>query len=423
MGKTVIQVGSFIDGRGGPVQHEVALVVEKDVITQVLPKNQFTLTDTCDSILLDFPQATLLPGLIDCHTHTNMPGNGRTGEEVIPDSDDLRLLRSARNAHIALRSGVTTMCDNGAWNRTGFALKEGIIHGEVEGPRVLACGRPVTTTGGHCWFMGSEADGVDGVRHATRQLIKEGADFIKVMATGGSTVTSDPYRPAFTVEELSGIADEGHRRNKMVVAHCRCVQGMRNVLDAGYDMIIHGFFAGEDGLPHFDPELAHRIAEQEVWLNPTIHIGRSGIRALERKREETCLTQEEEAKLPEWRRNYETCLEHCSRMLELGVKLVAGSDCGWGYYPFGQLAYELECLVQAGMSPLRAISAATCDAAKALGIPGKVGTLEPGKEADLLIVDGDPSTNILDLMKVQAVFKGGVQVRGIGGTVDLSHTP
>ena len=423
MAKTVIQTGRLIDGRGGPVQHEVALVVENDVISQVLPRNQLRLPDSGGHAVLDFPNATLLPGLIDCHTHTNMPGNGRTGEEVIPDGDDLRLLRSARNANLALRSGVTTMCDNGAWNRTGFALKEGILHGAVEGPRVLACGRPVTTTGGHCWFMGSEADGVDGVRHATRQLIKEGADFIKVMATGGSTSTSDPYRPAFTIEELSGIADEGHRRNKRVVAHCRCAQGMRDVLDAGYDMIIHGFFAGEDGLPRFDPELAYRIAEQEVWVNPTIHIGRSGIRALERKREETGLTQEEDANLPEWRRNYETCLEHCSRMLELGVKLVAGSDCGWGYYPFGQLAYELECLVQVGMSPLQAISAATCDAAKALDIHDKVGTLEPDKQADLLVVNGDPSTSILDLMKVQSVFKGGVQVPGINGPADLGYTP
>ncbi|MEE9262121.1 MAG: amidohydrolase family protein, partial [Dehalococcoidia bacterium] len=305
---------------------------------------------------------------------------------------------------------VTTMCDNGAWNRTGFALKEGISQGEVQGPNLLACGRPVTTTGGHLWFMGSEADGIYGVRQATRQLIKEGADFIKVMATGGSTLTSDPFRPAYSVEELKAIGDEGRRHNRMVAAHCRCNQGMQNVLEAGYDGIYHAFFAGEDGLPSFDQEIAKRIAEQGVWVNPTIHIGRSGIWALERKGEEVGLSEEEEAMLLECRHNHQVRLEHCSRMVDLGVKLIAGSDCGWGNYPFGQLAYELECMVMVGLSPTQAINAATCDAAMALGIHDSVGTLEPGKQADLLLVGGDPSVNILDLMNVVAVFKAGVRV-------------
>lgn len=410
MEKTVIHAGTLIDGKGGPARHDVALVLERNVIVQVLPMSEVGFTDTVGVKVLDFPESTVVPGLIDCHTHTNMPANGRTGEEVIPDGDDLLLLRSARNVRTALQSGVTTMCDNGAWNHTGFALKDGIGRGEVLGPRLLVCGRPITTTGGHCWFMGSEADGIDGVRLATRRLIKEGADFIKVMATGGSTLTSDPYRPSFTMEELTSIAEEGHRRDKRVFAHCRSVEGTRNVLAAGYDMIIHGFFAREDGTLRFDSRLANKIAEKEIWLNPTIHIGRSGVAALDEKSKNSTLTYEEESKLPEWRRNHQVWLEHCGKMLELGVKMVAGSDCGWGYYPFGQLAYELECLVLAGMSPLQAICAATGDASKALGISDKVGTLEPGKEADLLLVDGDPATKILDLMNVRAVFKGGLQV-------------
>ena len=238
----IIQADRFIDGCGGPVAGNIAVVVSGGRIKEVVPKEQLIVPEGDTYEIHDFPGATLLPGLIDCHTHTNMPANGRRGEDVIPDGDDIRLLRSAHNVRVALRSGVTTMCDNGAWNLTAFSLKEGIQEGLVEGPNLLACGRPITTTGGHCWFMGSEADGVDGVRMATRQLIKEGADFIKVMATGGSTLTSNPYRPAYTIDELKTIADEGHRRGKVVAAHCRCNQGMSNVLESAFDIIIHGFF-------------------------------------------------------------------------------------------------------------------------------------------------------------------------------------
>jgi imidazolonepropionase-like amidohydrolase len=119
-----------------------------------------------------------------------MPGDGRRGEDVISDSDDVRLLRSAKNVERALVSGVTTLCDAGSCNRTAFSLKESIRQGLVAGPRVLVAGQPVTVTGGHLWYMGGEADGPEEVRQRVRTLIKEGADFINVIASGGSTVTS-----------------------------------------------------------------------------------------------------------------------------------------------------------------------------------------------------------------------------------------
>ncbi len=183
MNKLTNQADRLIDGRGGVSEEGMAVVVEGDAISGVVPVAQFG--DSVDpSCVVRFSGATLLPGLIDAHTHTNMAGRGRSGEEAIADGDDLMLLRSARNAGIALRSGVTTMCDNGAWHNTGLSLKRGIEEGEVDGPMMLICGRPITVTGGHLWFMGGEADGVDGVRTVTRQLIEEGPDFIKVIATG-----------------------------------------------------------------------------------------------------------------------------------------------------------------------------------------------------------------------------------------------
>ena len=139
MKKLIIQADRLIDGRGGAPEEGMAVVVEEDVIRRILPVAE--LGEEIDpSSVLRFPGATLLPGLIDAHTHTNMAGRGRTGEEAIADGDDLMLLRSARNARIALRSGVTTMCDNGAWHNTGLSLKRGVEEGEVDGPTMLVCG-------------------------------------------------------------------------------------------------------------------------------------------------------------------------------------------------------------------------------------------------------------------------------------------
>ena len=406
----VIHADRLIDGCGESVRDNIAVVVAGNKIKEVVPKGQLLIPEGNSWEVIEFPGATVLPGLIDCHTHTNMPGNGPTGEEVIPDGDDVRLLRSARNAGLALRSGVTTMCDNGSWNQTAFSLKECIGRGLVEGPRLLVCGRPITTTGGHCWFMGSEADGVDGVRMATRQLIKEGADFIKVMATGGSTLTSDPYRSAYTVEELRTIADEAHRRHRIATAHCRCIKGMSNVLEAGFDMIIHAFFAREDESRSFDPAVGDRIAKQGVWVNPTLHIGRARTWLLRAKKEAEGLSEEEEELLARGERNYQHSLEEYGRLIELGVRLVAGSDCGWGFYPFGQFFLEIAALSEAGLTPMQAILAGTRNGAEALDILGTVGTVEAGKEADLLVVEGDPSKDLGALGNVKAIFKGGQRV-------------
>ena len=409
MKKVIIQADRLIDGMGGPPQTDMAMVIEGGVISSVVPAANLEY-DADSSQVLHFPGATLLPGLIDCHTHTNMAGRGRSGEEASSDGDDLMLLRSARNARTALHSGVTTMCDNGAWHNTGLSLKRGIEEGEVEGPNLLACGRPVTVTGGHLWFMGGEADGVDGVRKATRGLIKEGADFIKVIATGGSTLTSYPYRPAFRVDELKAIGAEAHNQGRFVGAHCRSNQGMRNVLEAGFEVIYHAFFMDEEAEASYDADIVGRIVQQGVWVNPTMHIGRSGIWALEAKRDAGRLTLEEEVKLSAGYEHRKARLEQCARMVDAGVRLIAGSDCGWGSYPFGQLAYEIECMVDGGLSPMQGIQSATSQAAQALGIGDRVGVLAPGKKADLLVVEGDPSENILDLMKVQAVFKDGKRV-------------
>ena len=201
-----------------------------------------------------------MPGLIDCHTHTNMPGTGLSVDEVHEDGDDIHLMEAVKSARMALESGVTTMRDNGGWNKVVFSLMEGIRRDIVPGPRIVACGNPVTMTGGHCWMMGAEADGVDGVRAAVRRMIKNGASFIKVMTSGGTTRGSMPERASYTVEELRAVVEEAHLRGKLVAGHAISTQAVVYCLDAGVDMIIHCNFMDEDGVSRWAPRVGERIA-------------------------------------------------------------------------------------------------------------------------------------------------------------------
>ena len=408
----VIKPGWLIDGLGGPPVTGAMVVVVGGRISwagalagQGEPPG--LAEARANGQVLDVPHATLLPGLIDCHTHTNMPGDGRTGEAVDQESDDLRLLRSAKNVVQAREAGVTTMADCGSWNGTAFSLKEGISLGVVDGPRVLVSGPPLTITGGHLWYMGGEADGVDGVREQVRRLISHGADIIKVMASGGSTLTSYPYRPAFDVEEVRAITEEAHKLGKPVAAHCRSTVSINNALDCGVDLIFHGFFADADGSYRFDQPTAERVAASGVWVNPTYYLGRPQRVQLRRKQQRECLTVEEVESLARSEEFQSTAKEQFGRLVEMGVKLASGSDAGWSWLRFGDFQGEIMSMTELGLSPMEAILTGTRNTAEALGILATVGTIEPGKVADLLLVEGNPVEDKSALRRVVAVFQSG----------------
>ncbi len=409
----VIKPGRLIDGVHDSAMEGTAVAIQGKSIKWVGPVSQADGLDSGGAAreTLEFPGATLLAGLFDIHTHTNMPGDGRTGEEVNEgENDQQRLLRSAVNATAAVASGVTTMCDCGSWNRNGFALKEGLAMGVVEGPRVLVSGPPLTVTGGHLYYMGGEADGIDAVRSMTRSLIKQGADFIKIAASGGSTSTSDPYRASYSVPELTAIVEEAHNRGRSVLAHCRCTDAINSALDAGVDAILHCSFYDNDGTYRWDQKTADRLAETGTWLNPTMGLGRANRERLERLKSERGLTPDEEERLERSTASGARSLDQFSTLVKAGVRLVGGSDCGWSYYPFGDFQGEVLSLHEAGLSPIEAIRAGTLSPATALGIQDSIGTVEPGKEADLLVVNGDPSQDLAQLRDVAAVFKGGARV-------------
>ncbi len=415
METTYLRAKWVVDGRGGEPVSNGAVLMRGGKIVTVGPAAQVQAPEGETVLRLEYPEGTILPGLVDTHMHLNGMGDGRVGDDLATLPEELLLLQAAKNARRHLLSGVTALRDCGAMKRTTFMLREAVWQGIVMAPRLVLCGRPITITGGHLWFFGEEADGVDGVRRAVRRLVKEGADFIKVVATGGSTRSSYPTRAAYLPEEMRALVEEARRFGKPVAAHCSGTEGTLRALDAGMsegDTIIHCVFREPDGSTLFRPEVARQLADQAVWVDATL--AQSGARErllhqrTERKGGVSEREQRELAGLGEARRVRQ---DHFQRLLNAGVKMVSGSDSAWGWYGTGEFQYEVIDHAQWGMGSMAAILSATRDAAACLGLAHDVGTLETGKTADVLVVDGDPVADIHALLNVREVFLAGTRVQ------------
>ena len=406
----LIKAARLIDGKGGPPQERGAILLEDDRIRAVGTEESVVPPEGALVDELNYEDKTVLPGLIDCHTHLIGIGDGRAGDELTLLPDEVLTLQAARNARAHLYSGVTTLRDCGAKNQTTLMLQRAMEMGITSGSRLVLSGRPIAIVGGHLSYFGVQATGVDECRAAVRQLVKEGVDYIKITATGGSTRTSFRLRPSFNVEELTAICEEAHKFGKHAAAHCASAQGMVNALDAGIDTIIHGFFDEPDGEHKFRPEIVERIVGQGVLVNPTLNGARARIRTLENKRESQGLTDQEQADLDQMRGDSEYRFDCFARMRDMGVTMVCGSDSAWGNYVMGGFQYEIDAHVTGGMSAMEAIVSATGDSAKSCWIDDSVGTLETGKLADVLVVDGDPSQDIGALFNVVDVFQNGQRV-------------
>ncbi len=411
---TIIRVDRLIDGSGAPPLESAAVLLENSTIKSVGSQSEVRAPDGATVTELDYGDATVLPGLVDAHTHMMAPGDGTLGDDVAKDDDDMLLLRAAKNARHALHSGVTTARENGAKHRVGFSLKEGIRRGLASGPSMVISGRPLTMTGGHMWYCGSEADGEAEVRKEVRSLIKEGADFIKIMATGGSTRSSFDNLASYTVAELRTAHDEAHRFNKLTAAHCANAAGVANALDAGIDMIIHCVFEDEFGRYEWRQDLADQLAAADAWVNPTLHVMRAGIESTEARLKEHGSTPRQVAALDANKRNLEHRMEATGRLAKMGVHVTAGSDSPWSHYAPGLFVSEIEILAESGLTNTEAIVSATSGAATSVGAGERAGALEPGRPADVLVVEGNPLTDLSQLWKVRDVFKAGERIeRGV----------
>ncbi|MBV9894145.1 MAG: amidohydrolase family protein [Chloroflexi bacterium] len=373
-----------------------------------------------------FPTGTLLPGMVDAHAHLTLAGDRRTYEQMILDPDEMMALVSVSNLQRHLACGVTTLRDNGGRNRVTFIVREAIRRGYFIGPRLLLSGRPVTHSYGHFYWCNGVADGADQIRAAVRQLVAEGADHIKIMASGGATAGNIPYYPSYTAAELRVAVEAAHALGRPTTAHCRARQSMVNAVEAGLDCIEHGEFlvpgevveygggVASSGTMEYEPGVTEQLLKTGTFVSYTMQAGGyDTLVQLRHKRTQAGLTLVEQAQCDSLEAYYEMKLGIFGHLLRDGMlpRLVISSDAGPFDCAFGRMHYGLELAVEGGMTPLQAIEATTRVAAAACRVDDRVGTLEAGKEADLLVVDGDPLQDITRMAHVSAVYTAG---RNIG---------
>ncbi len=346
--------------------------------------------------VVDLGDATLLPGLIDVHQHLAFDAS-HDPVASLQSLDDTALLRRMRlAAQRALAVGITTIRDLGDRGYLGLALRDSFRSGPEVGPRILAAGPPLTVPGGHCWFLGGEAEGPDGVRQAVRDRVAHGVDVIKIMATGGVLTTRyGPHESQYTRAELAAAVDEAHAHGLKLAAHAHGSRGIADALAAGADSIEHCTFFTAEGVDA-DPELLERLARSDVAICV-----------------DGAFLPGADAPPADIRQRVDAIINNHRTLFRAGGRIVCSSDAGVGpskphhVLPHGVVAF----LPTIGMTNAQAITATTAVAAEVCGIADTVGTLEPGKDADILAVAGNPLEDLTAIHDVIAVYTRGRQAR------------
>ena len=352
---------------------------------------------------IDFPDQYILPGLINCHVHLCMPSRGVPFYHQQSKDDALR--NAVGNLALELQSGTTTVRDCGDLDGVLLDLRRAMVTKPI--PRMVLCGPPLTPVNGHAHFLGGVADGGDGLRAAVEKWIDAGVDFIKLIATGGGTPGTHPAYASYTAANMSAATETAHAHGITVSAHCRGIPGIENAIKANIDHIEHACFELPDGTLRFEEPLAGKVAAAGIYTTPTIQLYRDAQTFLEHKRETNVLTGEENARLAALPQIINEKYKTLAGFLKVGVRCVAGNDAGLPHTGFGRLWQELEAMVAGGMTAIQAITAATATAAQALGMADRIGSIRKGKQADLLVVDGDPTTDISALARVRMVMHAG----------------
>jgi len=411
----LILADRIFDGVDGRAREGQAVLVSGDRIDSVGDVEALSKECPHGTVEVHLEGTTLTPGLIDGHTHLSLAGDGRSYDEMFSESDEMMVVTGAMNMMKHLNAGITTIREHGARNRVGFALKEGLGRGYIPGPRMLVSGRPITCTGGHFHFCNEVADGEHEIRQSVRRLVHEGADYIKIMASGGGTRGTIPGRASYTTDELHAAVHEAKHYARTTAAHCRAKESMVNAVKAGIDLMEHAEFLDPDDEMRFDPHLAEMMAESGIWISPTLQAWTKYPRIVElrNQRDLGALSHDGEMELQQLEARAEVRLDVMRKLMEYDIKdrVVPGTDSGVGILAFGHLDYDLELLVQVGFTPAEALLSALRISADAVGLSDEIGTIEKGKVADLVAFQGDPTKDIEATGRVEAVYQGGVRLR------------
>jgi imidazolonepropionase-like amidohydrolase len=385
-----------VDGRGG-VRDGAALALEDG---RLRVGDAATLSAPAGARRIDGTGMTALPGLVDCHVHLCMGGEANPVPSLGAMSAGEMALRAAYHAAITLRAGVTTVRDCGAMHGVDAALKAALRAGWARGPRLVSSARALCMTGGHGHWFAREADGPDDVRRAAREQLKTGAEWVKLIATGGILTPGVlPGSPQLTAAELRAAVEEAHAAGRRAAAHAQGMQGIRNAVEAGVDSVEHGIHLDDDG--------AVLMRTRGTFLVPTLvapwrileHGERGGIHphAVQKTRD-----------------SWDTHRAAVRRARAAGVRIAMGTDAGTPFNRHGDNAVELELMVrETGFTPMEALVAATSSAAALLGLDAEIGALADGLAADVLVVRGNPLDDVSLLHRPDAlahVFQSGVEV-------------
>jgi imidazolonepropionase-like amidohydrolase len=388
-----------------------AVLTEGGRIKAVVPQRELPPDVASTHRVHDLGDVSLLPGLVDVHAHMHCSATPDAYHLVTTESHEALLLRAASNVRTALLSGVTTLRDIGSKNEIAFAVRDAVRRGVIPGPRLILTGTPITTTAGHCWMFGTEADTVEEVVTAVRRQKKLGADCIKMMATGGMfTPTANPRTVQYPAATLRAAVVEAERLDMQIVAHTLAADGVRYCVEAGIHHLVHARWLSanpQKGLD-YDREVASRIAANGQAVDVTFGLHLLGHEAVEAGAPPP---------KPHWSVaaapvSMEEHVEVTRDMRSRGVRFINGLDMGMAHARFDASSANARAFVKwFDYTPWQALAASTVESAEAMRLGRETGAIRPGLAADLMSVAGDPAADIARLGDAVDVVLAGRPVK------------